>query len=186
MFRLKHSDTHQFTAARYGSAAYCDKPIAKVLTEDMCIKMSDMEASCSQLSGQSTPSKPPKRLSDMISLLLALASVIVSIGAKVTYSGAMNVHETRSALPFGFTDAGSADDNTVVTLRAALVQNNIFGLEEALYAVSVPGSPRYGQHLSKAQVSPLPRFPFAVCDLIVCFEGRGVRQADVQDRSRRQ
>ncbi|KAF8894976.1 family S53 protease [Mucidula mucida] len=39
-----------------------------------------------------------------------------------------------------------------ITLRIALAQNDMTGLEEALYSVSTPGSSAYGQYLSKAEV----------------------------------
>ena len=91
----------------------------------------------------------------MISPLFVLATVLAVVNAKPVSRGTMAVHETRDVLPPGFTDVGPADDSTVITLRAALVQNNIPGLEQELYAVSTPGSPRYGQHLSKEEVGPL-------------------------------
>ena len=42
-----------------------------------------------------------------------------------------------------------------MTLRISLKQPNFNKLEEHLYAVSDPASPRYGQHLSKEQVQDL-------------------------------
>ena len=42
-----------------------------------------------------------------------------------------------------------------MTLRISLKQPNFDKLEEHLYAVSDPASPRYGQHLSKEQVQDL-------------------------------
>ena len=42
-----------------------------------------------------------------------------------------------------------------MTLRISLKQPNFKKLEENLYAVSDPASPRYGQHLSKEQVEEL-------------------------------
>ncbi len=62
------------------------------------------------------------------------------------------VHESRQSVPVGFIRNGPANESTVLTLRAALVQNNITGLESELYAVSTPSSPRYGQHLTKEEV----------------------------------
>ena len=42
-----------------------------------------------------------------------------------------------------------------MTLRISLKQPNFDKLEEHLYAVSDPASPRYGQHLSKEHVQDL-------------------------------
>ena len=64
----------------------------------------------------------------------------------------MHVHERRDAPPSGFVNSGSAPAEQALTLRLALVQSNAQGLEDALYAVSTPGSPQYGQHLSKEEV----------------------------------
>ncbi len=67
----------------------------------------------------------------------------------------MAVHESRQSVPLGFTQDGPANDSTVLTLRLALVQSNITGLEQELYAVSTPGSDRYGQFLSQEQVGSI-------------------------------
>ncbi|KAF8514826.1 tripeptidyl peptidase A, partial [Hysterangium stoloniferum] len=48
-----------------------------------------------------------------------------------------------------------APPDQVLTLRISLVQPNFDTLEEHLYAVSDPASPRYGQHLSKHLVQEL-------------------------------
>ncbi|ETW78234.1 serine protease S53 [Heterobasidion irregulare TC 32-1] len=67
----------------------------------------------------------------------------------------MHVHERRDAPPSGFVNSGSASAEQTLTLRLALVQSDAQGLEGALYAVSTPGSPQYGQHLSKEEVEAL-------------------------------
>ncbi|KAI0367268.1 family S53 protease [Pilatotrama ljubarskyi] len=64
----------------------------------------------------------------------------------------MQVHETRSHIPPAFQEVGPAPPDAVLNLRVALVQGNFAGLEKALMDVSTPGSPSYGQHLSKAEV----------------------------------
>ncbi|KAF8516725.1 family S53 protease-like protein [Hysterangium stoloniferum] len=62
------------------------------------------------------------------------------------------LHERREVVPNGFVHTGPASPNTLLSLRMALVYNNLPGLEEALYAVSTPGSTLYGQHLTKEEV----------------------------------
>ncbi|EED84182.1 predicted protein [Postia placenta Mad-698-R] len=64
----------------------------------------------------------------------------------------MQVHEARQNVPTGYTATGPASSDTVLSLRVALVQNNIAGLIDALYDVSSPSSPNYGKWLSKTEV----------------------------------
>ncbi len=63
------------------------------------------------------------------------------------------VLESLASVPNGFVDNGVPDPNTNIQLRIALRQANMTGLEQELYAVSNPDSDRYGQHLSKEEVS---------------------------------
>ncbi|KAF9813130.1 hypothetical protein IEO21_05741 [Rhodonia placenta] len=65
---------------------------------------------------------------------------------------AMQVHEALQSTPSGYTLTGAASPDTVLSLRVALVQNNIDGLIEALYDVSTPSSSNYGKWLSKSDV----------------------------------
>ncbi|KAJ7164726.1 family S53 protease-like protein [Mycena crocata] len=58
------------------------------------------------------------------------------------------VHEKRDAVPSSFAKVGPAPSSETIPLRIGLFSNNFPGLEETLYAVSTPGSARYGQHLS--------------------------------------
>lgn len=61
-------------------------------------------------------------------------------------------HESIPCAPNGFTRLTSALTNQTLNLRIALSNSNMSGLEDMLYAVSTPGSPLYGQHLSKGEV----------------------------------
>ena len=83
---------------------------------------------------------------------IILASVVVS-GYASPLSRSLTVHDKRSTVPSGFTLDSAAPANQVLNLRVALVNSNITGLESELYAVSTPTSSRYGQHLTKDQVS---------------------------------
>ena len=83
---------------------------------------------------------------------LVLASVIISSYASPP-SRSLTVHDKRSTVPGGFTLDSAAPAEQVLNLRVALVNSNITGLESELYAVSTPSSSRYGQHLTKDQVS---------------------------------
>lgn len=91
-----------------------------------------------------------------------MATVGFIVACLLTVSQAVNplfrdmvVHESTT-IPGGFVENGAASSSEVLKLRVALTQNNIKGLESELYAVSDPASPRYGQHLSKGEVSTVP------------------------------
>ena len=63
-----------------------------------------------------------------------------------------SVHELRQAIPSGFTQVGPAPPETTISLRLALAESNPNGVIDALYSVSDPDSPSYGQYLSKDEV----------------------------------
>jgi hypothetical protein len=58
----------------------------------------------------------------------------------------------RDNTPPGFSLIGSPPADEVLTLRLALAQSNIQGLQDAVYDISTPGGPRYGQYLTQAEV----------------------------------
>lgn len=78
----------------------------------------------------------------------------------------MRQYDCGANIPAGFTYVGPQDASTVLSIRLAMVQSNPGGLEEALYDVSTPSSPVYGQHLSKEEaaqfVAPSPEAVSAV------------------------
>ncbi|KAK7048086.1 Tripeptidyl-peptidase sed3 [Favolaschia claudopus] len=61
------------------------------------------------------------------------------------------IHEKRDAVPSSFVRAGPAPSTATIPLRIGLFSKDFPGLEETLFAVSTPGSARYGQHLTLAQ-----------------------------------
>jgi tripeptidyl-peptidase I len=82
-------------------------------------------------------------------LLLLSFATLVSAGP---FSQTLVLHEKVNAPPTGFTPDGPAPDSTTLNLRINLASNDMSGLEKALYDVSTPDSPKYGQHLSKEDV----------------------------------
>lgn len=80
-----------------------------------------------------------------------LAAFVISVWANPAFH-TMRVHETRPSVPYGFVTKAAAPANKMLNLRIALKQTNTAGLEQALYAVSTPGSKVYGQHLTKEEV----------------------------------
>ncbi|KAH8108266.1 family S53 protease-like protein [Phellopilus nigrolimitatus] len=67
-------------------------------------------------------------------------------------SRSLVLHEQRASAPNGFVKIGAAPADQVLNLRLALVNSDMAGLEDSLYAVSTPNSALYGQHLSKDEV----------------------------------
>lgn len=88
----------------------------------------------------------------MISLAF-LISYLAAFASANPVKRNLVAHESRATIPQGFVNSGPANDDTVLKLRAALVQGDMAGLEQELYAVSTPNSARYGQHLTKEEVS---------------------------------
>ena len=64
----------------------------------------------------------------------------------------MQVHESLSSVPSGFTRNGPLSADATIKLRIALKQNNMEGLIDTLYDVSTPTSANYGQYLSAEEV----------------------------------
>ena len=87
----------------------------------------------------------------MLSTGIVLASLLTfGLGNPVARS--LRLHEARSAAPAGFSLVGSANADTVLSLRLGLVSEDPDTLVKTLYDVSTPSSQRYGQHLSKSDV----------------------------------
>ncbi|KAI0633617.1 subtilisin-like protein [Trametes polyzona] len=88
----------------------------------------------------------------MISFSFVYACVCAAAVLAGPTARPMQVHDSRAGAPQGFVLTGPAPVDATLDLRLALVQNDIAGLHEALYAVSTPDSPLYGQYLSKEEV----------------------------------
>ena len=86
--------------------------------------------------------------------LVLVTSLAATVSATSALS-AMALHERRDSIPAGFERVGNAPAGQSITLRLALAQGDMAGLEERLMAVSTPSSNEYGQFLSKEQVSDL-------------------------------
>ncbi|KAJ7893724.1 family S53 protease [Mycena olivaceomarginata] len=77
-----------------------------------------------------------------------------AIGAVVfaTVRSELLAPEERDTAPGGFSRVGPSPGDKILNLRLALTPNDIDGLYDSVYNVSTPGSPRYGQYLSKEEV----------------------------------
>lgn len=85
-------------------------------------------------------------------------SPVVLLGLALSALGARTsgflVKESVS-LPNGWVKHSTPSPDHVISLRIGLPQSNFRALERILYEVSDPDHPRYGQHLSKAEVDEL-------------------------------
>ncbi|KAJ7898518.1 family S53 protease [Mycena olivaceomarginata] len=81
------------------------------------------------------------------------ASFLLLAAAKPMVPRTMVVHESRAAPAKGFIQSAAAPAERALTLRIALKQNNIAGLQTELYKVSDPASEFYGQHLTLEEVA---------------------------------
>ncbi|KAJ7181486.1 family S53 protease [Mycena crocata] len=89
----------------------------------------------------------------MISIsLLHLATLLAFAAANPLTRRTMAVHEQREGVPAGFVHVGPVPSEKI-TLRIALANTDIAGLEAKTYAVSDPASALYGQHLTAAEVA---------------------------------
>lgn len=83
---------------------------------------------------------------------LFVLSALLALAAATPVARNMLVRESRLRPAAGFVRIASAPANTTLNLRLALAQSNTATLIDALYNVSTPGNPSYGQHLSKEEV----------------------------------
>ncbi|KZT28047.1 family S53 protease [Neolentinus lepideus HHB14362 ss-1] len=88
----------------------------------------------------------------MVALSIALLASLVALACAGPAPRNLVLHESRDGVPEGFVKSSTASPDTTLKLRIALVQGDMASLEKALYDVSVPSSPLYGQHLSKQEV----------------------------------
>jgi tripeptidyl-peptidase-1 len=89
----------------------------------------------------------------MLNALTILSGILAAVHAE------FSVLEKRENPPDGFSLIGATPLDKFLNLRLSLTQNDISGLHDAIHQVSTPGSPRYGQYLSKGEVnhSPTPQ-----------------------------
>lgn len=90
--------------------------------------------------------------SSMLCMALITVNSVLSAANSTLSRRAMVIHERRSDIPYDFTRVGSPHPDTVMNFRIGLAAKDMRGLEKALYDVSTPGSPSYGQHLSADEV----------------------------------
>ncbi|KIJ38008.1 hypothetical protein M422DRAFT_259397 [Sphaerobolus stellatus SS14] len=86
-------------------------------------------------------------------LIIFLLSAILAPGIVFAAPHQFSVHEQRNVAPKGFIYSGPAENSTRLTLRMVLKSNDLAGLEEVLYNVSDPNSPRWRQFLTKEEVN---------------------------------
>ncbi|KAI0366840.1 subtilisin-like protein [Pilatotrama ljubarskyi] len=87
--------------------------------------------------------------------LLVLSLFTLALGKPLSLDGDRLFVRSQVDVPRGFSYVGKASAEKTLNLRIALVQNNVTGLEAALYDVSDPKSENYGHHLSKSEVEAM-------------------------------
>ncbi|KAJ7362345.1 subtilisin-like protein [Mycena albidolilacea] len=98
-------------------------------------------------------------------LPLAAISKIGSASSTVDL-GPMIVHESVAALPTAFAHVSAVSPDEEITLRIALAQSDIVGLQDRTYAVSDPANALYGQHLTTEGVAEFVRPPPAASSAV--------------------
>ncbi|KAF7365967.1 Family S53 protease [Mycena venus] len=102
-----------------------------------------------------------------LAFLLPFAAIPkISSASPTVHPSTMIVHESVAGPPAAFTQVGVVSPDEEITLRIALAQSDIVGLQEKTYAVSDPANALYGQHLTIEElaefVKPPPATPSAV------------------------
>ncbi|KAJ7041450.1 family S53 protease [Mycena alexandri] len=82
-----------------------------------------------------------------------LPSILLLFPLLVAATSGFHVLERRDSAPAGFTRIGSPQEDQVLSLRLALTQGNITGLHDTVYAISTPGNSRYGNYLTREEVT---------------------------------
>ncbi|KAJ7796702.1 Pro-kumamolisin, activation domain-containing protein [Mycena olivaceomarginata] len=94
----------------------------------------------------------------MIATPLLLAAILGVVSANPLGRRTMAVHEKRNAVPSRFVQSGSVPPSKEITLRIALTNTDIAGLEKTVYEISDPVNALYGQHLTPEQVQLFNKF----------------------------
>ncbi|KAJ7681586.1 peptidase S8/S53 domain-containing protein [Mycena rosella] len=89
----------------------------------------------------------------MVATPLLLAAILAVVSANPLGRRTMEVHEKRNAVPSRFVQSGSVPASKEITLRIALTNTDIAGLEKTVYEISDPANALYGQHLTPEQVA---------------------------------
>lgn len=88
-------------------------------------------------------------------LAFALAVAAVASGLGVSPRSTFTIKSSIASPPSGWAKHSKPSSDTLLSLRFALTQPNFAKLEEELYEVSDPTSPRWTEHLSKEDVEAL-------------------------------
>lgn len=87
-----------------------------------------------------------------LSLSVYALSVLTAVNALPSALHSEYAVKERHIVPRGWTDAGPASKSEVINLQIGLKQRNEGVVEQHLIEVSDPMHPRYGQHLTAAEI----------------------------------
>lgn len=91
--------------------------------------------------------------SRLLALAVALCSISLSFAAPPLHT--FVVKDSLAQIPHGWVKHSPAPPTYPIKLRIALSQPNFASLEERLYEISDPFHPKYGAHLSRAEIGAL-------------------------------
>lgn len=105
-----------------------------------------------------------------LSGLLSVVAIINGVHAAVTAISPATKYEVVEKLghvPKGWHQGAHVPAYVQLQFRIAVTQVNAFAFEKHVVAISTPGHPKYGQHMSRDQLKAMLRPPRAATDAIV-------------------
>ncbi|KAI1434191.1 subtilisin-like protein [Xylaria sp. CBS 124048] len=116
------------------------------------------------------------------SLLCAAIAAIASLNS-ITMTDAKHILvESLPVIPTGWSKLSDANNDQVIKLRIALEQPGLEHFEQALYDVSTPNHPRYGQHLSREDVRELVKpHEKSTAAVLRWLRSAGIRPDDIEE-----
>ena len=105
-------------------------------------------------------------LSKMRFSLLAVAIAAAALAEALPNTGTHVLHEKRDAAPRRWVKREALDSKAVLPMRIGLVQSNLDKGHDLLMELSDVKSPKYGQHLSAAEVIDFFAPPQATVDSV--------------------
>lgn len=96
---------------------------------------------------------------------LSLGAIAAAYALPSTVRSEYTVKE-RHAVPRGWSEAGPASKSDTIHLQIGLKQSNEGSIEKHLAEVSDPAHPRYGQHLTAAEIEKIVRPSDESVDLV--------------------
>lgn len=120
-----------------------------------------------------------------LSGLLSVVAAINGVHAAVTAVQAtkFEVVESLSHVPQGWHQIAGRPGPAQLQFRIAVKQEHAFAFENHVVAISTPGHPKYGQHMSRDQLKAMLRPPPAATNAILRWlSDYGIPKKDIQEK----